>query len=192
MESVKNITEQNKLVAAIKANDPKVLQMLYQENYGKIAAYIFKNSGSKPQAKDTYQEAFIACYQNIKEDKFVPQSETALQGYLFTIAKNKWTDYLRSAHYKKVQGMNEVVSLRLEAPEPFSSEVSEEESNLDLAMTGFSKLGDECKSLLKLFYFEKKSMEEISELINITDASARNKKYRCMQKLKTIVANLKD
>jgi RNA polymerase sigma factor (sigma-70 family) len=189
MENISNITTQNELVAAIKANDARVLEKLYQENYPKIAGHIVKNSGSMPQAKDTYQEAFIACYQNIKEDKFVPNSETALQGYLFTIAKNKWTDYLRSAHFKKVKGMNEVTSAGLSAPDTATIESTEETSKMDIAMEAFSQLGDECRDLLKQFYFDKKSMEEISIHINITEASARNKKYRCMQKLKAIVAN---
>lgn len=56
-----------------------------------------------PQAKDIYQEAFLAVWQNIKKGAFQPRNESALQGYLFQIAKNKWTDELRSARYKKTQ-----------------------------------------------------------------------------------------
>ena len=50
MESQKNIVEQNKLVIAIKANDPKVLQQLYQENYKKVEA-ILQNAKTFEKSK---------------------------------------------------------------------------------------------------------------------------------------------
>ena len=97
------LTAQYQLVSAIMANDESVLKQLYQNNYRKVEAYILKNRGSMPQAKDIYQEAFLAVWQNIKKGAFQPRNESALQGYLFQIAKNKWTDELRSARYKKTQ-----------------------------------------------------------------------------------------
>tara|TARA_R100000935_G_scaffold26814_1_gene46889 strand:- start:85451 stop:86026 length:576 start_codon:yes stop_codon:yes gene_type:complete len=191
MERQNNIVEQSKLVVAIKANNSKVLQQLYQENYKKVEIHIVNNSGSIPQAQDTYQEAFLACYQNIKADKFEPNSETALQGYLFTIAKNKWTDYLRSSQFKKVQGMSEGISATMKDEDTIPVENNLAQLQMNATIDAFSRLGNECKELLKLFYYEKKSMEEISAEKNLTSASARNKKYRCIQKLKTLVAHPK-
>ena len=53
-------------------------------------------------------------------------------------------------------------------------------------MQAFKKLGKECKELLEVFYFEKKSLREIAAQFNIGEASARNKKYRCIQKLRSL------
>ncbi len=189
MGIVKQISQQQNLVEAIKTNNQLVLKKLYQDNYKKVEIHIVNNSGSIPQAKDTYQEAFLACYQNIKADKFLPTGETALQGYLFTIAKNKWTDFLRSSRYKKTQGMSEGISARMASETIDDTEVTEEQVQMDSTMDAFSKLGAECKELLTLFYFKKKSMREISDEKNLGEASARNKKYRCIQQLKEIALN---
>lgn len=185
MGNVKHIETQQNLVEAIKTNNQLVLKKLYQDNYKKIEIHIVNNSGSIPQAKDTFQEAFLSLYQNIKSDKFVPTSDSALQGYLFTIAKNKWTDFLRSSQYKKTQGMSEGITTRMTS-ETVEDEVTENQSKMDLTMKAFVRLGTECKELLKLFYFEKKSMREISEEKNLAEASTRNKKYRCIQQLKDL------
>ena len=53
-------------------------------------------------------------------------------------------------------------------------------------MLAFKNLGEACKSLLSKFYFEKKSMNVIAKELALDSASTRNKKYRCMQKLREI------
>ena len=56
-------------------------------------------------------------------------------------------------------------------------------------MTAFSTLGEACQELLVKFYFEKQSMTEIAESLNLDAASTRNKKYRCMERLRKKALN---
>lgn len=175
------------VISSIKNNNNFVLKSIYTKNYPKVEALILKNNGTKAHAKDIYQDAFLAVWQNIKQDKFIPQSENSINGYLYTIAKNKWMDVLRSQGYKKT----------IVASQMNYFEIKDEENNgidddilkdkrLEDVMLAFKHLGDACKSLLSKFYFEKKSMNLIAEEFSIDSASVRNKKYRCMQKLKQI------
>lgn len=179
-----------KVVDAIKRNDTITLKRIYTNNYPKIEILVLKNNGTKEYAKDIYQEAFLAVWQNVKQDKFIPQSESSINGYLYTIAKNKWMDVLRSQGYKKT----------IVASQMSYFEIKDEENNgmdddilkdkrLEDVMHAFKNLGDACKSLLRKFYFEKKSMNEIAEEMQLDSASTRNKKYRCMQKLRQIALN---
>jgi RNA polymerase sigma factor (sigma-70 family) len=181
------IQKQLQLVDAIKTNDESVLKQLYQDNYKKVEMYIVQNNGSMPQAKDTYQEAFLAVYQNIKAEKFVPTNETALQGYIYQVAKNKWTDYLRSARYRKTTGMIDNYHPAYDASEIDEfNDYEEKDQKLEATIAAFGKLGAECKDLLTRFYFNKKSLRDIASSLNLEETSARNKKYRCMQKLRNI------
>ncbi|MEM7185705.1 MAG: sigma-70 family RNA polymerase sigma factor [Bacteroidota bacterium] len=187
MRETNQIENQLQVVEAIKANDSLVLKKLYQENYRKVEVFILKNSGSMPQAKDTYQEAFIAMYQNIKANKFVPSNETALQGYLFQIAKNKWTDFLRSSKFKRTTTM--AADFQVNDEDTLVLETENETASAQQAvMEAFKRMGDECRKLLEVFYFHKKSMREIALSLNIGEASARNKKYRCIQKLRELAS----
>lgn len=181
------LTKRHGFIEAIQNNDTKVLKNLYTSNYPKIEVLVLKNNGSKDQAKDIYQEAFLAVWQNIKRNKFIPKNESSINGYLYTIAKNKWMDVLRSQGYKKT-----IITSQLN-----HFEIKDEENNgidddilndkrLEGVMLAFKNLGDACKSLLRKFYFEKKSMNLIAEELSIDSASTRNKKYRCMQKLREI------
>ena len=96
-------------------------------------------------------------------------------------------DVLRSQGYKKT-----IIASKL-----YHFEIKDEENNdsdddilkdkrLEDVMLAFKNLGEACKSLLRKFYFEKKPMNLIAKELALDSASTRNKKYRCMQKLKEI------
>ena len=174
-----NVTAQSK---AIKANDEAALKSLYENNYHAVEKYVLNNSGTVDQAKDVYQEAFIAVWRNIQLDKFYPDNENALTGYLFQIARNKWTDYLRSNHFKK-----NTVLTHLENNLTEKSDEEEDDRCIGDVKRYFEKLGENCKEVLTRFYYKKQSMKKIALHFAWTDASARNNKYRCLQKLREIM-----
>jgi len=186
MGKIRQIANQFELIAAIKANNEDALKVLYRVNYRKVEVFVLKNSGSVPQAKDVFQDAFLAMYQNIKADKFIPENETALQGYLYQISKNKWRDVLRSSRFKKTAEFIDNVHETEDISDLKIIEETEQQERLAATMEAFKKLGDECRELLTQFYFNKKSLREISENAKYAEASARNKKYRCIQKLKEL------
>lgn len=192
MSQVHTIDSQTTLINAIKSNDSIALKSLYTSNYHKIEHLVLKNNGTKEHAKDIYQEAFISVWNNIKSDSFVPQNETALQGYLYTISKNKWMDYLRSKQYKKTV---QVSKLNHFDPSDNGQDINDDdilkEKRLVSIMSVFKTMGSPCKELLTTFYFEKKSLRDIAEELQIEENTARNKKYRCMEKLRELVMTSK-
>lgn len=170
----------NETVALIKKNDAATLKQLYKTNFAKVKRYVQKNSGDEQQAKDVYQEAFVAMWRNIKDNRFSAESETAINGYLFQIAKYKWLDQVRSARYKNTTFINR----EIEYDEPDTEENEIQNRKIKIIMDSISNLGERCKLLMKLFYFEQKPFKEIAEIMEMDEASARNAKYRCQEQLK--------
>lgn len=170
----------NSKVKRIKQNDAATLKELYTTNFVKVKRYVLKNSGDEQQAKDVYQEAFVAMWRNIKDDKFSAESETAINGYIFQIAKHKWLDYVRSVKYKNTTFINR----EIEYNEPDIDENEAQNKKIKLIMESISNLGERCQMLLKLFYFERKPFKEIAKIMAMDEASARNAKYRCQEQLK--------
>ncbi len=175
-----NDLSSNRTVVLIKKNDAATLKELYKSNFAKVKRYVLKNSGDEQQAKDVYQEAFLAMWRNIKDDKFSSESETAINGYLFQIAKHKWLDQVRSVRYKNTTFINR----DLEYNEPETDENEVQNRKIKIVMESLANLGERCQLLLKLFYFERKPFKEIAEIMAMDEASARNAKYRCQEQLK--------
>lgn len=170
----------NKIVMLIKQNDTILLKQLYIANFAKVKRYVEKNNGDEQQAKDLYQEAFLAMWRNIKDDKFSAVSETAINGYLFKIAKYKWLDHVRSLRYKNTTFINR----EIEYNETETEENELQSKRIKIIMEAVETLGERCQTLLKLFYFERKSFKEIAQILDIDEAYARTAKYRCQEQLK--------
>lgn len=168
---------------AVKANNEKVLQQLYTANYGNVERYVLQNSGSVDEAKDIFQEAFIAVWRNIQLDKFVPAGENSLNGYLFQVAKNKWMDHLRSAIVKKTTTLNE----NLDDTMTFEQVNDNDVQRIKSIRAQFKNLGENCRELLVRFYYKKQALKDIAAALEWTEATAKNNKYRCMEKLRTLV-----
>lgn len=171
-------------IKAIKNDNEIVLQNCYSTVYPKVEQYIVSNNGSVDEAKDIFQEAFLAMWVNVKNDTYV-KSRGTIEVYLYQIAKYRWIDQLRSLSYKnKVSyttfregyDVNDIEKTQIES-----------HSKLYMVMQNLNLLSKECETLLELFYFENRSIEEIAQKLNLKPASTKNKKYRCMQKLRSLV-----
>ena len=172
---------------AIRANDEAVLKKLYDSNYRTIEKYVLKNNGCIDQAKDIYQEAFITVWRNIQLEKFYPESENSLAAYLCQIARNKWIDHLRSKQYKKSKAIHDLAHKL-----PAENTDEEEENNfINDVKEHFKNLGENCKEVLTMFYYKKQSMKKIALRFGWTAATARNNKYRCLQKLRDLIQQKK-
>ena len=174
------------IVSLIKMNDGQTLKRLYKANFGKVKRYVLKNNGDNAAAKDVYQEAFVAMWRNIKNDKFSSEEPSSVNGYLYQIAKNKWLDHLRSARYRNTSFINR----DLEADQSEAAETDEKNRKIEILMESISKMGERCQTLLKLFYFENRSFREIADITGLDEASARNAKYRCQIQLKKITQEI--
>lgn len=184
----KDYSSQEKLIQAIQANDENVLKNLYEANFYKTEHYIIKNSGSIDEAKDIFQEAFVTVWENVQDNKFKPKNASALNGYLYTIAKNKWLNHLNSARYRKTNSFGNNLHTLTDKNTIETNVFNEKDDNrIEDVANAFDRLGDACKKLLSVFYYDNKSLRDISKAFNITEASARNKKYRCLEKLRTLV-----
>ncbi|UZD22871.1 sigma-70 family RNA polymerase sigma factor [Algoriphagus halophytocola] len=173
---------QEQLIQGIKENQRDVMSGLYLEVFPKVRSYILQNSGDEDQAKDIFQEAFLVAWQKVKNGDFQPQNATAMQGFLFQVSKNKWLDWLRSSRYKMESSMG---AISIEVAD------SEDEILLDERLgyleKAFQHLGESCRELLKRFYYEKVSLEDLAVKFGWTPQTAKNNKYRCMEKLRKLI-----
>ncbi|UJP65912.1 RNA polymerase sigma factor [Mongoliitalea daihaiensis] len=169
---------QEEIIHGIKSNDPKILRVFYSSQYKKVEQYVLANNGTSDDAKDIYQEAFVVLWKKVKSDRFQPENGTAISGYLYQIAKNKWLDKLRANKNKTTVEIHPNLSLENDLPN------HDQEAQHQWVVKEFDNLGKNCKEVLRRFYFLKETMEQIALAFNWTAATARNNKYRCIQQLK--------
>lgn len=182
MEQLSNHYPNNSVTAP--AFNDKALEALYVANFYKTEAFVLANKGTAEEAKDVYQEAFIAVWQNIKMGRFVMQNESSLEAYLFQIAKFKWYDHLKAAKKIKLVPLENTVAVD-------SAYTGEEEKYIRKVQHHFQQLGQPCRQVLTLFYFMKQNLATIAATFSWTEATAKNNKYRCLQRLRNLVTENK-
>ncbi|MBC7848671.1 MAG: RNA polymerase sigma factor [Chitinophagaceae bacterium] len=170
-------------ISKLKANDDATLRELYTASFPRVEMYVLNNNGTSDDAKDIYQEAFIAVWRNIQLDKVELTGADSLQGYLFRVAQYKWLDQLRSSKRKKT---NTLTSLEITDDAPDLVDSGDEEY-IQSVQENYLKMGEPCKDVLYRFYFLKQSLRDIASFFSWTEATAKNNKYRCLQRLRELV-----
>ena len=161
--------------------DSGAFEQLYKQHYAMVEHLVLKNSGNAADASDLFQEVLIILYEKIRDQKLVLTS--SLKTYVYSLARNQWLKKLRTS--KK--------NIRLENFEEFISvDTDTEESQAPALNKLLAEIGESCRKLLVSFYYLKKSMEDICIELNYSNAdSAKNQKYKCIQRLKKMVAESK-
>ncbi len=163
-----------------KTNPNQAISQLYDQHFGMLEHYILQNSGSQDDAADLIQEVMLVFVKLVSDEKY--RGEASIKSLLYSICRNLWITELRKR--KATAARNE----RYEGEKDlFDSTINEQISrteNLKFVMDLFDKLGEKCRQILTLFYYEDYSMKEICEKMDFSsDQVLRNKKYKCLQTL---------
>lgn len=173
------------LVDGLKKQDPAIIRFLY-DNVGPMIfkLIVIQSGGSKEDAQDILQEGLLAAYINVRTGKYQPGKTALFTTYLVQICKYKWLDHSKSAYSTRTARMSDI-ELAESAPEPEDDVL---ESRIRHLSGLISQLGEQCRKILHLFYWEKQSIQKIASQLNMEPSSAKNQKYRCMKKLKELAS----
>jgi RNA polymerase sigma-70 factor (ECF subfamily) len=122
---------------------------------------------SEEDSIDVFQMAVIILYDNVATGKLV-ELTSSIKTYLFGIAKLKAWEVTRKAE-KTVIGVDDNL-LRYVTEENDGMDNTEE---LILVDTALEELGQPCKAVLQLYYYQNKSMEEITHELGYKNADKK-------------------
>jgi len=167
------------LVRDIRDNEESAFKFLYSEYYDTVSRFICSHGGQEEDARDIFQEVVISIWHNITEGKY--ESKGYFKTYLVQLCKFKWYDKLKS-------GSKQHTELSWNPPDGPDADDREEmemrEQQIAEMLNFYNRIDEKCRSLLKMFYFEKKSFKQVGEALGLTPQSAKNQKYRCIKKIK--------
>jgi RNA polymerase sigma factor (sigma-70 family) len=174
---------QEEIIQKIRAGGQTELGMIYEEFRGEFLQWISKEYHcSSDDSKDIYQLTILIFHDNIKQGK-LEHLVSSVKTYLFGIGKNIAKENLRKE--KRFVPMSQEKWLKENLIDEPSNAI--EESSFARAKSDLVKLGQPCQRLVELFYYEKKSMPEITLALNYKNPeTAKNQKCKCMARLRKI------
>lgn len=180
MKDIRILTpSQDELIEGLRTGDRAVMTWVYKNYKSIVVRYVVNNGGNSEEALDIFQDAIITTYEKLRDEKLVLNCSVAT--YISAVARNLW---LKKWNQKSkvaplMDDLNEVI---IDDIVPFE-ELDEASAKL---VEELNLLGDRCRAILRLYYYEKKNMEEIAIILGYTNAdNVKNQKYRCLRQLKS-------
>jgi len=182
-------TEQQ-LLAALAQGEREATEQIYRQNYRIINGWLLKNGGSATDADDLFQEAMVVLFSKSQSEEF--RLTCSVGTYLFAISKHLW--------YKKLQRKSRDPIALLDntgnddeendsgiAYEEDIDAHEEREAHYNQLDEALEQIGEPCRSILKAYYHQDKSMQEIAADFGYTNTdNAKTQKYKCLTRLKKI------
>ena len=181
MKKTEKYSDQELISAIInRENINQAIRFMYDGYYRYLETYVLQNSGSTDDAADMIQETFLVFIKVVEENKY--RQESGVKSFLYSILKNLWITELRK---RKSMGIrNEMFENAKESMAPDISHSLVRHESHQLVMELFQSLGQKCKNILLLFYYENLPMKEIMEKEDFSSEQVlRNKKHKCLKSL---------
>ncbi len=177
---------ESRVLGQIRSGDEEGLVTLFRENRRAITSFVTRNHGSGDDADDMLQEALVILWERVRSGRY--EQKARLGTFLFATVKNLWLRRLARMRREPADPDAGIASAS-DDPSPLESLVSAEETS---ALRGaLDRLGEPCRTILVLFYWEELSMEEIAGRLGFANAeTAKSKKYQCKKSLRGILANM--
>ncbi|HEY6952450.1 MAG TPA: sigma-70 family RNA polymerase sigma factor [Bacteroidota bacterium] len=175
--------EDARILDMIRKGDEEALVRLYDSNRRMVSAFVARNNGTHDDEEDMLQEALVILWERVRSGKFEYSSK--LSTFLFATVRNIW--FRRLARAKR------------EIPTDFEADdrPDQEDSILDTLIeneesaavrAAMERIGEQCRQLLLLFYWEERSMEEIAIKLGFANAdTVKSKKYQCKKLLENVL-----
>jgi len=160
-------------------SDHRYFGILYERYFEQMYRFIYKRvSGNEEVAGDLVQQLFMKAMANIQkyEDRGLPFS-----AWLYRIAQNEVNMFFRS---QKKNYTVEITDRQLIGILEEATEEAVSQEDLDTLIRMINELEAEQADILELRFFQEMSFKEIADIYNISEANAKMRVYRLLEKIK--------
>lgn len=178
MSGTESGTEQE-ILSRLQSGDQEALVELYRSNFAMVKSHVLKNNGVVEDAEDLLQEALVVLWQNVRKPDF--ELTVRISTYIMAVCKNLWLKQLSKTG--RMMG-EELIQPQMHSENPVEGRAMD----LRKIHEALDQLGDTCRNLLIMFYFDGYDMDAIARQMNFNNSdTAKAKKYQCFKKLEEIV-----
>jgi len=175
---IKDTPHSDQYLLGLINNDSVVIEQIYTNYFPVISNYVIKNNGTKEEAFDVFQDGMLVILKKAKMKDF--QLTSSFSTYLYAVCRLTW---LKQQKRKNRRFDDLVIPISCELD--FAKDI-DEISKEKLFKSKMDLLSPESRKVLELF-FNKTSMEDISEIMGYTIEYAKRKKYKAKNKLVQLI-----
>lgn len=171
----------NILILACKRGDQKAQMELYNRFNQSLYYSAYRIVKNADDALDAVQEGFITAFQRL--DQY--QGEGSFEGWLHKIVIRKSIAYYqKNKRFIREDQFENKIELSENQEEDFEFTFEDEKGKLEAAL---NQLNERYQLILQLYYLEGYDHQEISEIMNWSNANCRTTLSRAREQLKKLL-----
>jgi RNA polymerase sigma factor (sigma-70 family) len=206
MAHINNLLELSdpELVVKIKEDSRylSVVEKRFKSNCFKFVKWKFNRNISEIDLEEMFQDALLALNDNIIKGRYTPNYK--LQTYMNTVCRNNMSnrfkknekkeeneqkaDNFESDYYSELPENTDYDELITDSLDSNKKTGDDKYENLKNALDKIKHAGGHCYQMLKLFFWEKKSMKELMEIYSYkNERTTIQRKAQCQKRLKILM-----
>ncbi len=170
--------------SSLREGDPKVFEKLYLHYEKPVYHFLLsKTGGDEEAAGDVFCETFLSAFTSLPRLKHADN----IQAWLLQIASRRLADHLRKIYREKKKYR------ALQPADTAAGDVTDDllnEEKKAMFILALDRIKPEFRRVLTLKYDERRSVNEIAALLEVTKTTVEGLLYRARQALKQELANL--
>lgn len=175
------------VLAIIRTGNRTYLRELYQKHRNEFDIWAAKHYKIDSEtAGEVYQQAFITLYYNVQDGK-LSELNSSVKTYLFGIGKNIMRDQFKAAQ-RFVDPVED--NAGIEDVDNSVVERFEQAELKEIVRKLLNTIGQPCKTVLELYYFQQYSMDSIATELNYkSEQIAAKRKFICLKQLNKMISD---
>lgn len=183
---VSTITTDAELLAKLRSGSrmDDAIKSLYRSYFDSLGWYVMNNNGSRQDAEDVFQDVVVSFIDLVQKDKF--RGESSIKTFLFALNRHAWLNELKKRGRTLKREEKYQRGQELTGPDT-AGIITDREERIQV-MHLVDKLGETCKKILVLFYYDNLSIKQILDSLHYENEQVvRNKKSKCLKQLEQMI-----
>lgn len=165
----------DELLEALKNGDDQLFETVFLTHFKSCVQYLVRNyNASQEDAYDVTMDTLLVFHKRMKTGKVVYGNLR----FLFT--------QMAGQHYQRWIKKKTISSELPELKEYASINLNLDKSDLQIFDYAWEELGNNCKTVLKAFYYDHISLNNLAERMGKNPVAIRKQKQRCIEKLRVL------
>ncbi|MFN8371401.1 MAG: sigma-70 family RNA polymerase sigma factor [Anaerolineae bacterium] len=171
-----SVPEVQRLIQRAQKGDSKAVAQLYRTFAQRIYRYIAYRVSSSSDAEDLTAEVFVKMVEGLPVYRW---TGAPFESWLYSIASARVIDFRRRTSRRPESELSET----LDANEPLPEELLQDNQEIETLREAIQKLSDEQQTVLVLRFIERKSHQEVAEIIGKSVSAVKSIQHRALIEL---------
>jgi RNA polymerase sigma-70 factor (ECF subfamily) len=183
------------LIARCQRGDNEAFNLLVQRYERVVFNFAYRLAGNYDDANDVAQEAFVRAYSAMCTFRY----DAAFSTWIFRITTNIFLDERKRRKIRNFTSLDEVVELdessvgrQIEDPSPTPEETVTSNERAGLITKAIQSLPEFQRTMIVLYHVERKSYEEIAEVMELPIGTVKSRMNRARLALKETLSEFKE